>query len=67
MSSKKREKQQELLSLPLPLGDHGGKLPQHHDHATSGWLVFAGPALTQRISLGFSDLGNITRVAFSHG
>lgn len=44
-----------------------GKLPWQQDHAASRWLFLAGPALTQRISSGFSDLGNITRVAFSHG
>lgn len=65
MSRKNREKHQELLSLPLQGPD--GKLPQQYDHTASGWFFLAGPALTQRISLGFSDLANITRDAFSHG
>lgn len=62
VSSKNREKQQELRSPTGPW--------QKTASATctaSRWLFLAGPALTQRISLGFSDLGNITRVAFSHG
>lgn len=62
MSRKNREKQQELLSLPLL--DPDGKLPQQHDHTASRWFFLAGPAFTQWISLGFSDLGNITRDAF---
>lgn len=65
--TKNREKQQELIFLPLPLWDPDGKLPWQHDHAASRRPFLAGPALTQQISLGFSDLGNITRVTFSHG
>lgn len=65
--SKNREKQQKLIFLPLALRDPDGKLPWQHDHTASRRPFLAGPALTQQISLGFSDLGNITRVAFSHG
>lgn len=56
VSSKNREKQQELLSLPLgdPVGTASG-----NGRAASG--------LTQHISLGSSDLGNTVRVVFSHG
>lgn len=64
VSSKNREKQQELLSLPL--GDPVGTASAN-DRAASGRRFLAGPALTQHISLGSSDLGNTVRVAFSHG
>lgn len=54
-------------ALPLPWWDPDGKLPWQHEHTASGQLFLAGPTLTQRISSGFSDLGSITRVTFSHG
>lgn len=65
VSRRHKKKQQELLSLLL--WDPDGKLPRQHDHTASRWFFLSGPALTQRISLVFSDLGNITRDTFSHG